>query len=60
MSRIIRTIQKLPAKYQTRYGNRMGLILAVAVVVSLPVPLPGVALGVQGIGEVLRLVGIRF
>jgi len=60
MSYLTRKLKTAATKYRNRYGKWLGITLVVLVVVSLPVPLPGVCLGVQGVGEILRLCGVRF
>lgn len=60
MTWITRKVKTLAAKYRNRYGSKLGVILAVGVLAALPIPLPGISLGVQGLGEVLRLCGVRF
>ncbi len=59
MGWITRKVKNLVSKYRGRYGKRMGIILAVAVVAALPLPIPGIAFGIQGFGEVLRPVGVH-
>lgn len=57
---ISRKVKTIVAKQQKRYGKYLGLSIAAVVVISLPLPVPGVGLSTALLGEVFRLVGIRF